>query len=820
MRNVVLGGRYRVMDRLGEGGMAVVYVALDEKLGRQVAIKVLHQQFADNQDIRQRFEQEATAISAMDHPNILKVYDYSGPNSSQLWIVTEYLKGKNLAKFVAEFPGAAMHPILASCVVLEVCKALDHAHSHQIIHRDIKPENIMMLDNGRIKLMDFGIAKNLHAHNSMTQTGTFMGSPSYMSPEQIRGVNISNVSDIYSLGVLYYEIVTGRLPYIGNTTHDVVLKIMEGRFTQPSQLNPQVPTDLNRVICKTMAREAERRFQSARALGRELAIILRRYDFMESHVELERFFSDRPGFEARLARLRMSRTSRTRSGPESGSSLARTTKDRAPGMTSATVNPGLRETRLFSGQDLQRMEEVRRHNERALNEPIVATARQATQMERAAVASAPRRDHMLPSHIVPQVPRRTRMPTPMPAVRQPTVRIAIEAHAIPPAPPMVLPPAGLRPAAAAIMRKRRVRPRMPQRSRHQGRWLVQSQYRTAQGNLFTAFVGVALVGAVLALLGWSFIQLSDRLERMPRQSGTRLERPELPELRSPFTPAKRVPAKSERANEKVRPADERTVTSAPTARRPNSEVETATKPAKTKSARGEPSPARDLKSTRERATSAPERTVVSVANDTKSATAKAPTEQTPTVAMLPRQANENSQTSRVATESTDRAGPNSSSTDPGYVQIAANLSARILINGKYVGTTIDDTSSSGWKALSPGKHQLQLERPGYTPYSTIIDVKSGERKKLDRIQLTKGESVGIKAPVTIVSKQVPVAVQITNLKTNAVQEQTLQNTHYRLDLEPGRYRIKLTHADKSIVKVIAVTIGAPLTFTVDFSRVE
>ena len=307
MHNELLGDRYRIMDRLGEGGMAVVYVALDEKLGRQVAIKVLHQQFADNQDIRQRFELEATAISGMDHPNILKVYDYSGPESEQLWIVAEYLRGKNLSTFLTQFSGDVLHPILASCIVLEVCKALDHAHSHQMIHRDIKPENIMVLDNGRIKLMDFGIAKNLHAHTSVTQTGTFMGSPSYMSPEQIRGTQIGHVSDIYSLGVLFYEIVTGRLPYQGNNTHDVILKIMEGRFTQPSQLIGDLPGELNKIICKSMERDIARRYQTARELGRELAIVLTRYDFMESHVELERFFLDRVSFEARLKGVRKNR---------------------------------------------------------------------------------------------------------------------------------------------------------------------------------------------------------------------------------------------------------------------------------------------------------------------------------------------------------------------------------------------------------------------------------------------------------------------------------------------------------------------------------
>jgi serine/threonine protein kinase len=302
MRNEVIGDRYRILDRLGEGGMAVVYTARDEKLDRVVAIKVLHEHLAKNEDIRQRFEQEARAISSLDHPNIVKVFDYSGPNSTQLWIVTELLKGQNLANFLRNFEGGKLNPIIAASIVREICKALEHAHSRDIVHRDIKPENVMVLDHGpvSIKLMDFGIAKNLHK-NSMTLTGTFMGSPSYMSPEQIRGKGIDLRCDIYSLGVVLYELTTGRLPFIGTTTHDVILKIVEGNFIRPVDLVPETPGDIDRIICKAMASDAERRFQSGKMLGKELDLFLQRAGFVESHVELERYFQDRNAFEERLA---------------------------------------------------------------------------------------------------------------------------------------------------------------------------------------------------------------------------------------------------------------------------------------------------------------------------------------------------------------------------------------------------------------------------------------------------------------------------------------------------------------------------------------
>jgi len=302
MRGKILGDRYRIQNKIGEGGMANIYVAYDEKLSRKVAIKFLHKHMSGNQDIRKRFFHEAQAISSLNHPNILKVYDFSGEHSEDVWMVTEVLLGLNLSEYTKSFPGNWLHPIIAAMICREILKALNAAHSGGIIHRDIKPENIFVLNSGGIRLMDFGIAKNNRVQ-SMTMTGTFMGSPSYMSPEQIRGKSIDARSDIYSLGVLFYEIITSKLPYVGTTTHDIVLKICEGRFRPPIHHIPNLPSDLNKMICRAMAKHPMHRYQEARTFAKDIDIFLAKHHFEESHIELERYFIDRDKFEARLRRL-------------------------------------------------------------------------------------------------------------------------------------------------------------------------------------------------------------------------------------------------------------------------------------------------------------------------------------------------------------------------------------------------------------------------------------------------------------------------------------------------------------------------------------
>ncbi|RYZ68468.1 MAG: serine/threonine protein kinase, partial [Proteobacteria bacterium] len=301
MIETLIGQRYRLKALIGEGGMASVYSALDEKLERKVAIKILHPHLARNNDIRDRFLLEARTVSGLDHPNILRVYDFSGLESEQLWIVMEILHGEDLSEYVKSFPKNRLQFIVAALITREICRALNEAHKLNIVHRDIKPENIMMLQNGQLKLMDFGIAK-VHRANA-TQTGIFMGSPSYMSPEQIRGTDVDARADIYSLSVLFYEILTGQLPFVGKSTAEVINRIMVGRYSAPNLLINELPPPLTQIIQKGLQHHKDERYQSITEMALALDSFLTSVNFRESRIELEEFSLNRTKFEERIAEV-------------------------------------------------------------------------------------------------------------------------------------------------------------------------------------------------------------------------------------------------------------------------------------------------------------------------------------------------------------------------------------------------------------------------------------------------------------------------------------------------------------------------------------
>lgn len=271
--------------------MAAVYLAFDRKLQRHVALKIMHEHMQGRDSLRQRFRQEAYSVSKLRHPNILEIYDFSGEDVNDLWLVMEYIEGYDLNDYTACFPHHQIHPMVATCIAREVGKALSEAHRHGIVHRDVKPSNIMVSYTGQIKLMDFGIAKDLVVDHDLTITGSFIGSPSFMPPEQVRGESMDVRVDIYALSVLFFKLLTGKLPYEGENSHVIMDKVLSAPVPKVQDIKRAVPSYLSKFIYKGMAKEAKNRHQAVKSMVESLDQYLRRHQLGDSGVELELFFS-------------------------------------------------------------------------------------------------------------------------------------------------------------------------------------------------------------------------------------------------------------------------------------------------------------------------------------------------------------------------------------------------------------------------------------------------------------------------------------------------------------------------------------------------
>ena len=261
----VLGGRYLLKDKVGNGGMASVYRAQDQVLDRTVAVKIMLPQYAGDATFAARFKQEAQAAAGLQSPYIVGVYDW-GKDGDTYYIVMEYLRGTDLKSGVRSH--GALDPKKVGRIGSQICGALSVAHKHEIIHRDIKPQNIMVLPDGNIKVMDFGIARAKNSH--LTQDNNVLGTAHYVSPEQTRGQDLGATSDIYSLGVVMYECATGRVPFDGDDAISVALKQVNELPIPPSQVNPGVDPALERIILKCMEKDPANRFQTADELRQVL----------------------------------------------------------------------------------------------------------------------------------------------------------------------------------------------------------------------------------------------------------------------------------------------------------------------------------------------------------------------------------------------------------------------------------------------------------------------------------------------------------------------------------------------------------------------
>ncbi len=273
----MVGNRYVIRRSIGEGGMADVYLAQDTILRREVAIKVLRGELNEDPVNLQRFQREANAITNLSHPNIVEVYDV-GEADKKNYIVMEYVPGKTLKQLIKQ--RGALNPTEAINIMKQLVSATAHAHHNDIIHRDIKSQNVLIKDDGTVKLSDFGIASTGDSSQQLTQTDTVMGSVHYLAPELARGKAATAQSDIYSLGIVFFEMLTGDVPFHGDTAVQIALKHMHDEIPSVRAFNPNIPQSVENIVYRATAKEAEQRYSSADAMYDDLITCL---DFSRSH---------------------------------------------------------------------------------------------------------------------------------------------------------------------------------------------------------------------------------------------------------------------------------------------------------------------------------------------------------------------------------------------------------------------------------------------------------------------------------------------------------------------------------------------------------
>ena len=261
--NTLFDGRYRIVRKLGSGGMANVYLAEDEDLGRRVAIKILNDRYANDDLFIERFRREAKSAAALSHPNIVSVYD-RGEAEGTYYIAMEVIEGRSLKELIMTRGPLPIPQALA--YTHEMLEALRFAHRHGIIHRDIKPHNILIGE--RLKVTDFGIARA--GASQMTEAGSIMGTAQYLSPEQARGAPVTAASDLYSVGIVLYEMLTGKVPFTGDSAIEIAMKHLNEPPKPPSKIRPEIPEELDAVVLRALSKNPEDRYQTAEEFSEDL----------------------------------------------------------------------------------------------------------------------------------------------------------------------------------------------------------------------------------------------------------------------------------------------------------------------------------------------------------------------------------------------------------------------------------------------------------------------------------------------------------------------------------------------------------------------
>src|SRR5918911_2966864 len=268
--NTLFDGRYRILRKLGTGGMANVYLAEDEVLGRRVAIKILNDRHAGDDQFVERFRREAKNAAGLSHPNIVSIYD-RGEAEGTYYIAMEYLDGRSLKELIVSRGAAPVK--VAIDYARQILAAVRFAHRHGIVHRDIKPHNVLVDAEGRLKVTDFGIARA--GASQMTEAGSIIGTAQYLSPEQAKGAPVDQTSDLYSVGVLLYELLTGTAPFSGDTPVEIAMKHLSSVPEPPSAHRADIPHDLDLVVMRALAKDPSERYQSAEEFDADLARVAR-----------------------------------------------------------------------------------------------------------------------------------------------------------------------------------------------------------------------------------------------------------------------------------------------------------------------------------------------------------------------------------------------------------------------------------------------------------------------------------------------------------------------------------------------------------------